>query len=362
MTAFPFQCIVLIEPLGMLYGSSGRLLSPEALTGQASEHFPPDSPAVAGLLASQLRRAEIEQLFTAGPFWWAGSDDLDLMLPAPMVLIQEEGGATGRQSRDRLEWQERIDEQQRSGWWHQSWADQRGKSPSGGWIRLGDWPHPANPDRPADVIALHVDPWKSVPHLHPKLRENERVSAVEGSLFLEYGIALKPTVRLAYLSSHEILDGIVRFGGEGHLARVSCVGIPTLLSRLLAQELTAPFALITPGLWGGPKLSIREPIDTTIPRGHFPWRREGKAPGILTERPRPWRYRLGAGSHDRSPWPGERPGRRRLSRGRWALPAGSCYQVAGDPLRPWAEWPERWFPEEGFSFKQLGTALSLPIS
>lgn len=360
MSAHPFQCIVLIEPLGLLYGSSGRLLSPEVLTGQASEHFPPDSPAVAGLLASQLSRADVEHLFTAGPFWWSGCEDL--MVPAPMLLLQEEGGATGRQSRDRLTWQESNAEQQWTGWWHQAWADQQGKRQNGGWIRLVDWPHPANPDRPAKVIAIHDDPWQAIPHLHPKLRDNERVSALEGALFLEYGVALPPMVRLAYLSSHPIPDGTVRFGGEGHLARLSCVEIPPLLGTLLAQELKAPFALITPGLWGGPKLSIREPIDTTIPRGHFPWRREGKPPGILTERPRPWRYRLGAGSRDPSPWPGERPAKRRLSRGRWALPAGSCYQVAGAPLQPWAEWPEKWFPKEGFSFKQLGTALSLPIT
>ena len=160
----------------------------------------------------------------------------------------------------------------------------------------------------------------------------------------------------------EIADGTVRFGGEGHLARLSCIPIPQLLEELLTQALTAPFALVTPGLWGGPKLSIREPIVTTIPRGHFPWHREGKPPGILTERPRPWRYRLGEGSREPSPWPGERPARRRLSRGRWALPAGSCYHVAGDPLDPWAEWPEDWFPKEGFSLKHLGTALSLPIA
>ena len=360
MSSLPFKCIVLLEPLGLLYGSSGRLLSPEALTGQASEHFPPDSPAVAGLLARQLSRADVGHLFTAGPFWRSTSGDL--MLPAPMVLLQEKGGDTGRQSRHRLAWQASNDEQPWSGWWHPAWADRQGKSPGGGWIRLADWPHPANSGRAGEVIAIHDDPWQAVPHLHPKLRENERVSAVEGALFLEYGVALKPKVQLAYLSSHRISDGTVRFGGEGHLARLSCIPIPQLLEELLTQALTAPFALVTPGLWGGPKLSIREPIVTTIPRGHFPWHREGKPPGILTERPRPWRFRLGEGSREPSPWPGDRPARRRLSRGRWALPAGSCYHVAGDPLDPWAKWPEDWFPKEGFSLKHLGTALSLPIA
>ena len=41
MTAIPFQHLILLEPLGLLYGSSGRMLSPQALTGRAAEHFPP---------------------------------------------------------------------------------------------------------------------------------------------------------------------------------------------------------------------------------------------------------------------------------------------------------------------------------
>ncbi|MFN9485510.1 MAG: hypothetical protein ACK6BM_02560 [Cyanobacteriota bacterium] len=360
MSAIRFKHLALIEPLGLLYGSSGRLLSPEALTGHACEQFPPDSPAAAGLLASQLGRADLEMLFTAGPFWLSASGDL--MVPAPMVLIQERGGPTGGFSRHRLTWQDDGSQGGRPGWWHQAKAEHVGKRPSGGWIRLRDWPHPANPEAAGAVIAIHDDPWKAVPHLHPKLRDDERVSAGTGALFLEYGIAVQPGVRLAYLCSHRIPDGVVRFGGEGHLAQLSFARIPPLLEGLLHQPLEGSFSLLTPGLWGGPKISIREPIDTTIPRGHFPWRREGQSPGILTDRPRPWRYRLGAGSRDPSSSAGERPARRRLSRGRWAVPAGSCYRVAGEPLKPWAEWPEEWFPKEGFSFKHLGTALSLPIT
>jgi CRISPR-associated protein Cmr3 len=74
-------------------------------------------------------------------------------------------------------------------------------------------------------------------------------------------------------------------------------------------------------------------------------------PAILTERPRPWRHQLGSGDLSRQ----------RLSRGRWAVPAGTCYRVAGG-LPPWVAWDETWFPKEGFSFKQFGTALALPLS
>jgi CRISPR-associated protein Cmr3 len=357
MIAIPFAFQVQIEPLGLLYGSSGRLLSPEVLTGRAPEQFPPDAPAAAGLIASQIPRDEVWNLHTAGPFWVR--PDGELMLPAPMALIQEEDPTGGRISRHRLHWRAAADDHQPAGWWDPIGAGPTKKEPTGGWIALREWPHPTNPNTPADGLPIHENPWRAVPHLHPKLEENERVSAREGALFLEYGIALEPGVRLAYLSSHAVPDGLVRFGGEGHLAQVHCLPIPTLLLELLRQPLTAPFALITPGLWGGPKLSIREPIDTSIPRGHFPWHRQGQPPGILTDRPRPWRHRLGAGTRDPS---ADTPAKRRLSRGRWAVPSGSCYQVAGDPLDPWAEWPEAWFPKEGFSFKQLGTALALSLS
>lgn len=348
MSPVPFQVLITLEPLGLLYGSSGRLLSAETLTGRAAEHFPPDAPALAGLLASQLSRSEVRDLFSAGPFWQQA--DGELMLPAPLVLIPEEGGPTGRCSRQQRGWQEGTEDQP-AGWWSPDPKVHPPKTSGDAWICLSDWPHPAINRSAASAIPLHGNPWQAVPHLHPKLLDEQRVSAQKDALFLEYGIALEPGVRLAYLSSHPIPEGVVRFGGEGHLAELRCHPLPALLQDLLRQPLTAPFALITPGLWGGPKLSIREPIDTTQPRGHFPWHRDGVAPAILTERPRPWRHRLGAGS----------VGKRRLSRGRWAVPAGSCYRVAGDPLPPWPDWPEPWFPKEGFSFKQFGTALALPL-
>lgn len=371
MSPLPFKTLVLLEPLGLLYGSSGRVLSAGSLTGRAAEHFPPDAPAISGLLASQLPREEVQRLHTAGPFWQHA--DGELMLPAPMLLVQEAAEPSSaptiptqvafpsRRSTRRLHWHEATNEQQ-AGWCDRSTEQHGHKSPTGGWIRLADWPdHDPIPPNPG--IPIHDDPWAAVPHLHPKLKDDERVSAIDDALFLEYGIALCPGVRLAYLSSHDVPTGLVRFGGEGHLAHLTCVDIPQKLRELLAKPLkpqppegsvsssAAHFALITPGVWGGPKLSIREPIDTTKPNGVLPWRSHGEPPGLLTERPRPWRYRLGAGTE----------GNRRLSRGRWALPAGSCYRVKSDPLPPWSDWPAEWFPKEGLSFRHFGTALSLPL-
>jgi CRISPR-associated protein Cmr3 len=385
MNGLPFTTLVLLEPLGLLHGSSGRILSPETLTGRAAEHFPPDSPALAGLLASQLQRGDLWDLHTAGPFWCHPNGEL--MLPAPMSLIQEEGApipaasngkgkkhksprhhqspTPRRHCRRRLTWQGDGDGQAAAGWRPADGLDLPRKQTSGGWISLDDWPDIANPSLREGGLPIYADPWQATPHLHPRLRNNERVSAhgegdgaaSGGALFLEYGIALEPGVRLVYLSSHPIADGRYRFGGEGHMVELCCQPLPETLVNLLNIPLNGPFALITPGVWGGPRLSRRDPIitrkDGTPPE--LPWHRNGIPSAILTERPRPWRHRLGWGNnfHHEA---------HRLSRGRWAVPAGTCYQVAGAPLSPWAEWPEHWFPKEGFSFKQLGTALALPLS
>jgi CRISPR-associated protein Cmr3 len=371
MSTLPFAHMLLLEPLGLLYGSSGRLLSPQALTGRAAEHFPPDSPTIAGLIASQLERpagvkpehTPLWSLHTAGPFCFDSRNN-ELWLPAPFTLIQEDSGALSADPREgsipcRLEW-ERTPTDRPAGAWRT--ADGKGtprKARHGGWVALRHWPQlgaaGASQDHSFDPLRVYADPWRAVPHLHPRLSDNERVSDVDDALFLEYGIALEQDFHLAYLSSHAIADGRYRFGGEGHLVELRSEPLPDLLVALLQQDLSGPFALITPGLWGGPRLSRREPLDTNHQPATQPWHRDGVPPAILTERPRPWRHQLGPSSAASSPH--HQP---RLSRGRWAVPAGSCYRVEGG-LGPWSEWSPSWFPREGFSFKQFGTALALPL-
>ncbi len=359
--SLPFRHLILLEPLGLLYGASGRLLSPAALTGRASEHFPPDSPALAGLLSSVLDHRELRDsdgfngLFTAGPFLF--HPDQGLMLPAPFTLLQEQEEGGPRFSRRRLIWAEGDGGFLPCGWRPADREEPPRKAPMGGWVALSDWPRVGREEE----IPIHENPWRAVSHLHPRLSETERVSAGKNALFLEYGIAMEAGVALAYLSSHTIPDGVYRFGGEGHLVLLRQLPIPDELLHLLSQPLTAPFALITPGLWGGSRLSLREPILSGKAGGVFPWHRAGVAPGILTEKARPWRHRLGAGRPSGEDKPGTQLRKSRLSRGRWVVPAGSCYQVAGAPLAPWASWDPAWFPREGFSFKHLGTALALPI-
>lgn len=343
--SLPFRCLVLLEPLGLLYGSSGRFLSAENLVGQAGEHFPPDSPAIAGLLAAHLPRSEVRGLHTAGPFWLRNNE---LHLPAPLNLLQEKGEQrdTGRAIAERLVWQSPQEEGATAGWMPASGKAPPIKPVRGGWLPLASWSNPAG-------TCVQANPWKALPHLHPRLRDDERVSAQDDALFMELAIALEPGVALAYLSSHEIPAGRYRFGGEGHLVELRCLQVPQALVELLNEPLSGgSFALITPGLWGSSRLSVREPIDASRVPAVQPWHWQGDAPALLTDRPRPWRHRLGGGGE----------GRARLSRGRWAVPSGSCVHPPPElELGPWHQWPESWFPREGFSFKQFGTGLALPI-
>ena len=38
-----------------------------------------------------------------------------------------------------------------------------------------------------------------------------------------------------------------------------------------------------------------------------------------------------------------------------------CDALYASTIEPWSQWHESWFPKEGFCFKQLGTALALPV-
>ncbi|MCT0212420.1 MULTISPECIES: type III-B CRISPR module-associated protein Cmr3 [unclassified Synechococcus] len=353
--SIPFAHLITLEPLGLLYASSGRFLSAENLVGKAGEHFPPDSPAFAGLVATQLPRAEVRDLHTAGPFWVGEvKGQEELMLPAPFNLLQQKpaGDSGWRSCSSRLVWKADEDRPEEAGWQPADGSEPPAKPIRGGWIPLSSWNKQHQPG-----FEVRSDPWTSLPHLHPRLRDDERVSAQEGALFLELAVALEPGVRLAYLCSHHVEEGRYRFGGEGHLVELRVQPVPEALIELLKRDLKGSFALVTPGLWGGKRLSQREPLDSSRQPAIHPWRHGGRGPALLTDRPQPWRHRLGEGNKSKAT-----DGKRRLSRGRWAVPPGTCVQVpAGHTLLPWPSWPESWFPREGFSFKQLGTGLALPI-
>jgi len=80
---------------------------------------------------------------------------------------------------------------------------------------------------------------------------------------------------------------------------------------------------------------------------------------MLTDRPNPYRYRLGSQSEEYQTGPMCKAGR--LSRGRYAVPTGTVYVFKDAIGKSWWDWPEEWFPKEGFPLKHLGCNLSLPI-
>lgn len=82
---------------------------------------------------------------------------------------------------------------------------------------------------------------------------------------------------------------------------------------------------------------------------------------MLTDKALPYRYRLGKRRNEAVTEQYDPRSTGRLSRGRYAVPAGSVY-VFKHPLElSWWEFPDEWFPKEGFPLKHLGCGLCLPI-
>ena len=71
---------------------------------------------------------------------------------------------------------------------------------------------------------------------------------------------------------------------------------------------------------------------------------------LMTERAIPFRFRLGGTGKVK-----------RLSRGRYAVPAGTVYQVNGE-IPPWQSWQQEWFPTEGYSYQHWGCGFALPLT
>ena len=72
-----FKYLIVIEPLGFLYGSAGRFLSPENLVGRSGTSFPPSAASLSGLFAAYYSgdRTQLKDLQLAGPFWAKNSND-----------------------------------------------------------------------------------------------------------------------------------------------------------------------------------------------------------------------------------------------------------------------------------------------
>ncbi len=350
----PFRYLITIAPLGFLYGSAGGFLSPENLVGRSGTQFPPSAATLSGLFAAHYtdHSADLRDLQLAGPFWsWNEPDKLqNFHVPTPFnysVSLDppSESLRTGKIS-DRLTWN---GEQ-----WHSTESDKKFERHT--WIALQDWDNPT---------VAYGNPWEFLPHLHPRLRDDERRVAIDedepnqGSLFLENAVQMHPEVCLVYLSNCPIADDWYRFGGEGHLAAVQCLDLAPKTCELFSQSLGSSFALITPAVWGSNRLSYRDPVhlpDDTQLSVKEPWTVKTR----LTDRPTPFRYRLGnrRDAENRDIHQPHQP--KLLSRGRYAVPAGSVY-VLDHTLPAWQDWHLNWFPKEGPSLKRWGCGLALPL-
>jgi CRISPR-associated protein Cmr3 len=337
-----FKYLISIDPLGFLYGSSGRFLSPENLVGRSGTNFPPSAATLSGLFASSLDKTEIADLRLAGPFW-AEIDKLDnFYVPTPLHYSVKKDSYkedSYKEDRYKIEYSLHYDSAK------QKWlpvTNESKKPDKGTWLAIDDWEKPTGE-------SIKSAPWKYSPHLHPRLAKDQRRVYIAdeddnlGSLFLENAVEMHSETCLVYLSTLELPDGWYRFGGEGHMVDLKCTKLTETMkiTQLLNKKVNDFFATITPGVWGSNRLSTRYPPQ---------WEDEIYE-AMITDRPTPFRYRLG----------------QRLSRGRYAVPAGSVYKTKSKLLLPWWEWDESWFPSEKFSsavtysYKRWGCGLALPL-
>lgn len=361
----PFTHLIIIEPLGLLYGSAGRFLSPDNLVGRSGTNFPPSSATLSGLFASAKKAADIRDLMLAGPFW-GNTEELtstaqNFYVPTPKNYLVKDGKIV-----DKLSWNQEK----------QAWVNKDDKSPvdkfeSNTWLAINDW------DNPQQVKRI---PWKFLPHLHPRLEENERHTIrnyeQQGSLFLENSVQMDTATCLVYLSNTELQPGWYRFGGEGHLVDVRCEKICEELESRLKQPVGKSFAIITHAVWGSNRLSKRSPVflekrsqafyEQEEPVPETQEKEVWKLEALFTERAVPFRYRLGNRENQQEEeqksdrqQPSQSP--KLLSRGRYAVPAGSIYVLEEAIDTPWQDWDVNWFPQEGPSLKRWGCGLALPL-
>ncbi|MEM9817480.1 MAG: type III-B CRISPR module-associated Cmr3 family protein [Cyanobacteria bacterium P01_D01_bin.6] len=360
----PFAYLIAIHPLGLLYGSAGPFLSPENLVGRAGASFPPSAATLSGVFAAQHGNDNVQNLQLAGPFW-ANTQTIephnkyeqDFYVPTPMTYLVKKGEST---ISNQLSWQ-----QTKTGC---GWRDRDGKVPIGKyesntWVSIKDWHNPTT------VLGKS---WEFVPHLHPRLELDQRRVAPgrnalaegevnQGSLFLENAVQLNADCCLVYLANEKLPTGWYRFGGEGHMVEITCHELqPHIRKDLLSPDsLGRAFATITPAVWGSNRLSERYPAAwrdlLTVGNPESSDIKES----ILTAKPMPFRYRMGG--------PPDKP--KRLSRGRYAVPAGAVYVLResletllpNSPSTPWHQWPDDWFPKEGPHMNRWGCGLALSL-
>lgn len=347
-----FQWLIQVKPLGFLYGSAGAFLSAENLVGKSGAKFPPDASVMSGLILRTYQEkkpdgvGKIKKELTVAGAFWAKDDDLSdrvfyVPIPRSRTIGEDESA----------EWE--IQDHK----WHR---EQRELQADYSWQRIDDW------DNSAEDIRKNggaKGAWKFNPFLHPQMQSDQRHVLEKDGLFLENAVQMDEDISLVYLSTHKLTNGWYRFGGEGHLVEITSHGLnkDSVINKLLNTPIQRGFALITPGVWGTNNLSKRYPtaLKTDYKLSH-----------LLTDRPIPFRYRLGKGTNNETK---ELKNSSVLGVGRYAVPAGTVY-VLKHPLdekhNTWWKFPNDWFPQsskttssegENTLLKQLGCGLCLPI-
>lgn len=319
---FKFEHQIRIHPMGMLYGSAGGFLSPENLVGRSGAKFPPEAATLAGLFFNTKyhqpdeKEKLKENLRVAGPFWAERSVKNKIYVPIPWSTVIGKDKTDRWELDDKKVWQRKDPE----------------LDPDFTWLPIADWDN--KPEIVRSNNSAKEPPWKFIPILHPKMQDHQRSVVAKDGLFLENAVQMEPDKCLVYLSTHELEPGWYRFGGENHLVEIECLPFKGKLREWLEKPIERTFALITPGVWGSNRYSYRYPQE---------W--DFGEPLMLTDKPVPYRYSAGG----------------RLGRGRYAVPAGSVYVLERPINKPWYEWPEEWFPTEGFNLKDVGCGLCLPV-
>jgi CRISPR-associated protein Cmr3 len=329
-----FKHLIVIQPLGMLYGSAGAFLSPENLVGRSGAKFPPDSATLSGLFFSanyhneETKKELKEKLFIAGAFWADIKEPDKIYVPIPWHrIISKEKNAYD-------EWEIKT-EKDKLIWSRDETKKDKDIEPDFTWFPLDDWEN--------QTKTIHRNqsakeaPWEFNSVLHPKMAKSDRSSAGENSLFLENAVQMRQDSCLVYLSTHTLEDAWYRFGGENHLVEITSQPIKkeSKLWEILNQPIEKAFALITPAIWGSTRISKRYPEHQDFPKVEL----------MLTDKAIPTRYSAGG----------------RLGRGRYAVSAGSVYVLEHSLNQKWWDFPKDWFPNEGISLKHFGCGLCLPI-
>ncbi len=343
-----FSHLIQVTPLGLLYGSAGRFLSPENLVGRSGKKFPPSSATLSGLYIQMVNGSPTDEntegilpeLNIAGPFWSYNDNLQNFYVPTPLIYSVAKKTTTIKY---RIELKSPRSESEPAKWepfsLRESQIDQSlpEKFDTNTWLAINDW------NNITPNTQVKQSPWQFLPHLHPRLQENQRHTE-EGDLFLENAVQVDPEVSLIYLATYPLENGWYRFGGEGHMVEIQCHDLNNPAKDLLNKPINKEFALITDAVWGSNRFSYRFPQEpkSNPSRTLSEWEHEA----LICDRPLPYRYRLGG----------------RLSRGRYAVPAGSVYVLKKSLGRPWHDWPTEWFPSERYSFKRWGCGLALPIA